>query len=287
MINHSPAPLAKALDRHRGEIEPYLYVGRAKWENLIKSIRAQEQAQSPYFANEKVWTFLFSCGYAVNGKPGIRELTRIMTGADQVQPSHPQIWFEVLPIPPRKYEGNTSVDLALGTISPRKPTKGGIQLDCLEQKTWVCFCEMKFYADIASDTTHDSQRNQLLRVIENALCFQNSEIHAERVYVTLVTPEIFRNAELKSKLYQYKFEEYQSNCISIISDLNGCSSNIRREANWRYPVDMARRTVDLNLNWVTYEELFDHMPHPIEAFQSEIYSELSSFWERYGRRSRV
>ena len=273
--------LAEVLDRHKDKIELYLYMGRAKWGNLIKTIRSQEQAQSPGFADEQIWTFLIGCGYALCGEAGIRKLTKILTGSDQIKPLRPGIWFEVLPLPPRQGEGKTSIDLALGTISRRKMTKGGIQLDD-SGRTWVCFCEMKYNSDISSGTTHDSQRNQLLRVIENALCFQNSGSYTDEVFVTLVTPGVFRYAKVKSRLYQYKYEEYKNDPTRIISDLQECSLMHKVQTNWRYPTDIVRRIEKLSFNWVTYEELLTHLPCPEETFHSEIFSNLRRFWEYYG-----
>jgi len=66
------------------------------------------------------------------------------------------------------------------------------------------------YSDISISVTYDIHRNQLARVIENALCFQGSGKYAEKIHVTLVTPSIFRNAPLKSRLYQYKDELFEN-----------------------------------------------------------------------------
>ena len=269
--------LAEILSRHKDNIEPYLYLGRAKWGDLIKKIRAQEQAQTSDFADEQVWTFLIACGYALCGEDGIKKLTNILTGSDQTKRLHSGIWFEFMPLPPRKGEGNTSINLALGTISRRKQTKGGIQLDD-SGNTWVCFCEMKYNSDISIGTTHDSQRNQLLRVIENALYFQSSdsEPYADKVCVTLVTPEVFRHANVKSRLYQYKYEEYKNNPSTIISDLHKCS----QKPNW--PSPDIKRIDSLCFNWITYEELFANLPYPEETLYSGFFLKLRRFWENYG-----
>lgn len=280
ITNNSSTSLAEALGYREKEILSYLYLGRAKWENLIKTIRAQEQAQSAGFNDEQVWTFLIGCGYALCGEDGIRKLARILTGSDQAKPLLNKIWFEFLPLPPRRGEGKTSIDLALGTISCRKQTKGGIQLDDSEQ-TWICFCEMKYNSDISSGTTHDSQRNQFLRVIENALCFQNSGRYADKVFVTLVTPGVFRYANVKSRLYQYKYEEYKNDPTKIIGDLQECSLMHRVQTNWRYPTDIVRRLENLSLNWVTYEELLTHLPCPEEPLHSGIFSKLRQFLKYY------
>jgi hypothetical protein len=279
ITNKSSTSLAEALGYLEKEILSYLYLGGAKWDNLIKRIIAQEQAQTPNFADEQVWTFLIACGYALYGEDGIKRLTKILTGSDQTKRLHSGIWFEFMPLPPRKGERNTHIDLALGTISCRKQTKGGMQLDD-SMNTWVCFCEMKYNSDIARTTTHDSQRNQLLRVIENALRFQSSDSrrYADKVYVTLVTPEVFRYANLKSRSYQYKYEEYKNDPTTIMGDLHNCS----QQPNWR-STDTAKQINKFSLNWITYEELLANLPYTEETPHAGFLLELRRFWENYGR----
>jgi len=261
--------LTEVLNSNKDNIEPYLYLGGAEWDNLIRRIIAHEQAQTPNFADEQVWTFLIACGYALYGEDGIKKLTKILTGSDQTKRLHSGIWFEFMPLPPRKGEGRTSIDLALGTISCREKTKGGMQLDD-SKNTWVCFCEMKYNSDISTGTTHDSKRNQLLRVIENALFFRSSDSgrYADKVCVTLVTPEVFRHANVKSRLYQYKYEEYKNDPSTIISDLHKCS----QKPNW--PSPDIKRIDSLCLNWITYEELFANLPYPEETLYSGFFLKL-------------
>jgi hypothetical protein len=267
--------LAELLDVHRAAIEEYLRVGYVKWEKLIKRIAKQEAKLEHGFADEQVWTFLVGCGYAIAGKEGIRVLTKVLTGSEQTTPATPQIWFEALPIPPREDERNTHIDLALGTIAKRDETKSGIELDDIES-SWVCFCEMKWYADIALDVTHDIYRNQLARVIENALCFQRFERrYTEKVYVTLVTPGRFKSPCVRSQLYQYKFEEYETKPLTyLLNDLKACNLDERHQPDWSYP-DLISRIESLSLQWASYDELFEqHLP------DSDIKSELYMFWKR-------
>ena len=82
-------------------------------------------------------------------------------------------------------------------------TDGGIQ--AAQGASWVCFCEMKWYSDISGKVTHDIHRNQLARVIENAIAFASAPL--DRAHVALVTPASFRAS--RSRLYGYKFEEYE------------------------------------------------------------------------------
>ncbi|MCB1088457.1 MAG: hypothetical protein KDM63_15570, partial [Verrucomicrobiae bacterium] len=62
---------------------------------------------------------------------------------------------------------------------------------------------MKWYSDLSKNVTNDQHRNQLSRIIENAVVFQGKGALVERVTVTLVTPEIFVGTEPKSRLYHY------------------------------------------------------------------------------------
>lgn len=268
--------LAEMLKKYHAEITKYLYLGYARWDELIKRIEKQGQAPSSDFYDEQIWTFLIGCGYAIAGEQGIARLTKILTGSDQEPPANPRIWFEVLPIPPREREGATHLDLALGTIAIREGTESGIELDNAES-SWICFCEMKWYSDIATSVTYDVHRNQLARVIENALCFQRSNKYnkyAKRVYVTLVTPSIFFHANLKSRLYQYKFEEYAKKKASLI-DLKACVLEKNKQRGWSYPSCLSQRVKTLSLRWTTYDELFKNLP------DSAIVTRLKDFWRQH------
>ncbi|MGQ9573193.1 MAG: hypothetical protein ACUVV3_08425 [Dehalococcoidia bacterium] len=267
--------LAQALKAHRSKITSYLHMGYAVWDDLITRAEREERKGSSDCVDEQLWTFLIACGYAVAGERGIAQLTGILTGSNQKSLRNPKTWFEVLPTPPRKTEGETHLDLALGTITVREGTQSGIKLDDVASP-WVCFCEMKWYADISVGVTYDPRRNQLARVIENALCFQSSGKYAEEVYVALVTPLIFRNAALKSRLYQYKFEEYSTNPAHLIDDLNGCLLDKNQQPDWVFPSDLAQRVAGLSLRWVTYDELFQSLP------DSPIAAELKNFWRQHG-----
>ena len=267
--------LAEILMKYHDKITKYLCIGYARWDDLINRIEKQERTSSHDFTDEEIWTFLVGCGYAIAGERGVAMLTRTLTGSNQRESTNPKIWFEVLPIPPRKGEGETHLDLALGTIARRKGTESGIELDDVESP-WICYCEMKWYSDISISVTYDIHRNQLARVIENALCFQKLGKYAEKVYVMLVTPSIFRNAPLKSRLYQYKFGEYNANRTCLIDDLNACVLEKNNQPDWSFPSDLTQRVKSLSLRWATYDELFENLP------DSAITEELKNFWRQHG-----
>lgn len=280
MGNIHSHPLSDLLDTRKNDVERYLRLGKAKWENLSKKIRLQEISQSPVFKDEQIWTFLVACGYALSGEAGLQELSNILTDSDLPLPHKPKVWLEALPMPPRQKEGNTRVDLALGMISPRPLTKSGIQLDIIEN-TWICFCEMKYDSDLSSKTTHEINRNQLLRVIENALCFQHSEKLADKVYVTLVTRRKYQGSTVYKK-YGDLFEDYRNNPASIQRDLDKLCLSKREQANWHYPNDISERIQKLRLKWISYEDLFSQMPKPSDFGLYQVTQKINYFWEYNG-----
>jgi len=268
--------LAEALKKRHDQITKHLYVGYAHCDGLVARVERQERNPPGCCADEQVWTFLVACGYAVAGEEGVLRLTEHVTGSPEEGPANPMIWFECLPISPRQREGATHVDLALGTIARREGTQSGIQIEEADSP-WVCFCEMKWLSDISSAVSYDIHRNQLARVIENAVCFQRDGTYAERVYVTLVTPSIFRQSSVKSRLYQYKYEDYGTNRDRLLDDLEACALGENASSNWVYPSNLTKRVErHFSLRWTTYDELFADLP------DSGIRPGLTAFWARHG-----
>jgi len=269
------ASLAQELMNHYREITKYLHIGYARWDDLIARVKRQEESGSHDCDDEPIWTFMVACGYAICGQNGVASLAKLLTGVDRRATASSKIWLEVLPISPRHQEGETHVDLALGTIRVREGTESGIQLDDVKG-SWACFCEMKWYSDISVGVSYDVHRNQLARLIENALCFQSRGKHADTVHVTLVTPAIFRDSPARSRLYQYKFREYDADRAQLVADLTGCILERRDEPDWFFPIDLPQRVEFLSLRWATFDELFESLPDSLIA------SELRTFWVRHG-----
>ncbi len=258
------------------------------WQNMVAKIQDDEDKRTPSlscFGDEQVWTFLVCCGYSVNGSEGIRKLSGLLAPGEIV-PDDGKLWFEVRPMSPREREGNTRLDLAVGFLKTRGVTASGIELDVPEdprQNTWACFCECKWLSDLSIDVTHDVNRNQLTRVIENLLFFQCAEILLASPHVTLITPAIFRPNSLEqsnriqsfSRLFQYKFVEYKSDPSRIAADIGACRLRQRSGGGWIYP-NMDERVKLLRLNCVTYEELFQEMP------ASELREPLTRFFKERG-----
>ena len=98
----------------------------------------------------------------------------------------------------------------------------------------------------------------MLRVIDNALCFQGAGDYPDPVYVVLVTPACFKRRKIKSRLYQYKFEEYSSDPRNIVEELKACWMT----PSELYP-DIERRLPALRLRWVCYQDLYRSMPDSV------------------------
>ncbi len=266
--------LTELLDEHRCVIEQRLQLGYVDWEDLVKRLGSLERSAQVGLRDEQVWTFLAGCGYAIVGTEGLASITNILTGVDLPQPDDAKIWIEVLPLPPRTREGSTHLDLAIGHVARRGNSESGIKLKH-SPKTWICFCEMKWDSDISLSVTYDSNRNQLARVIENALCFQDAVRYSDEVHVALVTPAIFMRPDSEYRAYQGTFQRFESDRIGLRHDLDTCRLEKGDRADWKYPTNIGDRISGLNLRWTTYEALFSGLP------SSAISEGLQSFWETY------
>ncbi len=263
--------LADTIRHNKAEIQRVLQVGYAVWDDLLDRVereeaaakRRQETAQTCDFYDEQIWTFLVGCAYAL-APSGPTQLAAQLIESQVVSPCS-AIWFEVQPRSPRSKEGNTRVDLAVGGIRRRPGTESGIEYDPA-LASWVALCECKWYSDIDIKVSYDKHRNQLLRVIENALFFQGDGTRPERVHVAIITPASFKKRTIKSRLYQYKFEEYKSGQNRIVEELEVCCL----EPSKSYP-DLRRALSTLELHWVTYQDLLRSAP------ESAIRSPLDKF----------
>lgn len=249
---------------------------------LDRLVAYQEQPTNDGLQDEQVWTLLFTYGFvALPGQPeeGLSTLGNALTQGTFGAGPPAQAWLEMQPLPPRqgvygKAESNTEIDLAVGDLEIRAGTETGIKFRGGSGAGRVCLVEAKWLSDIASKTKHDHSRNQLARVIETGLTFQNQAVNPAlpgAVHVTLLTPSCFRvGGDCGSRLYFYKFREYSAalknyepgsqHLPSILWDIRQAEIPKRQSSTaWRYP-DLAERLPVLKLHWVTYEELFQAMP---------------------------
>jgi len=213
---------------------------------------------SNVYRNEKVWTYLVADLLA--HAPDQQPLIELLCSRRMVARKPLDVWFEAQPLPPRQgtsgdSEGNTKVDLAFGHVQRRGNTAAGIEYGPHEPDSWVCFVEAKCLSDCSSDVTYDPLRNQLARVIENALTFQANGQFPDHVFFTLLTPRLFKDKR-GARLYDYKMREY-ANPQRIVDDLQGCRIQKRNGDGFIYP-DLSERVQRLTLTWTTYEELLVH-----------------------------
>ncbi len=260
--------LSKQITDYYDKINKYLHCGYVNWDSLIERIKKQEKEPNQDFADEQIWTFLIACGYACAGQDGLNKLCELLTGDTTL--STDKIWIEVLPLSPRHKEGSTHLDLAIGDVQLRKGTESGIEL-ATKNNSWIAFCEMKWYSDISYSVSHDQHRNQLIRVIENALLFEKNKNFADKIYVNLITPEIFKNVDNKSRLYYYKFDEYK-NPNNILKDIKNCKLDYRKT---NFEKQITKQLDTLNIRWIMFDLLFKSLP------DSEISRDILEFERKY------
>ena len=268
--------LIELLEKYKNEINCHAYFGFSNWDQIVDRIEYYT-LHDKYFINsnyydERIWTFLLACGYSITGESGVEKISSILTTNKQNSSQYNKLWFEPMPASPRLNEGRFHVDLALGNITLKNGIQREIELD-VSDNSWVCFCEMKWYSDISYGITNDIHRNQLTRAIETALSFQHNGTYTDKLFFTLVTPSIFINTSNKSRLYQYKLQDYIGDSNCIIEDIKrSCLGKNDKKSKWMYPELIEERIDRLTLNWVSYEHLFNEMP------ESPISMELKRFF---------
>lgn len=251
--------------------------------SLIKKIELMKSKGILY--DETVWTFLSIIPYTISKKDIsylFNMLTKTLGSFD-----FDKCWIEALPIPPRINEGNTNLDLAIGDIRSRSLNldENNVEANGIEysgnESGSVCFCEMKWYADCSLSVKYHKKRNQIIRIIENLLCFQNDNLHPDNFYFTLVTPEYFRNeGKPYSRFYSYLIKDYIDNKELILKDIEKTKDFLELRSigknNWQYPVSMINEFIDkLKINWISFEELISKSP------QSEYKDYIVNIYNKY------
>lgn len=194
-----------------------------------------------------------------------------------------EIAVEAQPLTHRKKEGNTYLDLALGSIKKRNNTVSGIELDRTNNELNFVFCEAKWKSDLSIAVTNCSIRNQLQRIIENALLFAGDNFKG-KIFITLITPELYKNSymtNIHTRFYSYKYKEYKTNLYhSFLKELNLINSlNLIPFECSTMKNHMSTIIKNLNkvvLNWVTFEQLIDGIPNnQSKNYLKKIYSLLN------------
>lgn len=247
---------------------PSLAICNVAWPDFIERVRALE-ADEASIDDEQVWTVLVAYGYSFAEDGPTRLASQVFGGA--LPGGAPRTWIEYMPESPRRQEGPTHLDLAFGDIVQRGNTYGGIAFDAARAGAgWCGFVEAKWLSDISCRVSYDPKRNQLLRVIENALTFQaETGVLPGSVSVAILTPATFKRHPA-TRFYGLKFQEYSADKQAIERDLSSLSLAVATRPSWRYPPNMAERLSRLQLHWATYEDLLAAMP--ASAYRTELLS---------------
>lgn len=230
--------------------------GWVQMDEFEKRIERIERSAGPLI-DEQVLTYLCAYGYAI-APQGSQALARALLGHDDLTYDG-KIWFEYLPVSPRNREGETHFDLALGDVDNRKPTRSGLEFAWPGARTsWIAAVEAKLRSDLCAYVRYDVFRNQLLRVIENAVTLRDAAGRLpDDVHVVLLTAKMFKDHP-RSRFYGCKFEEYCPNgrvdSRPILADLD------RLQLRPAHECAIAERLNALRLHWTTYEDVISRMP---------------------------
>jgi len=234
----------------------------------------KNQIRKPFIENkmkrEIVWTYIVGRKY--ENEKSHRDLAKILGVEDEKMPEESKIWLEAYLQPTRENEGDswmTRSDLSIGCLK----TIESSELQICSNGNWVCICEAKWNADVHYDKKDEV--NQLAKLIEHALLIHNHDVYPERVYVTLITPQYFKDKP-KNKDYQNIFSKYQDDKNLILNDLQECKLKFKDNVDYNF---LTERLSQLYLNWVTFEELLG-LPNLVEDHRLGKYRVTIDSWEK-------
>ena len=203
-------------------------------------------------SKEVVWTYLVARKYQDNKE----RLVKKICGVTEKLPESAKIWLEAYLHPTRQRQEEVKcwrsrADLSVGHLELVNNRDSQIRAN----GEWVSIVESKWYDDIHPNPMYP-QILQLSQLIEHALLLHDTAGNfPERVYVTLLTPQYFKNKEgpFSERNYQEKFEKYTSSALELKSDLKLCPLTFLN-----HNIDILLGRIDsLILRWVTFEELLD------------------------------
>jgi hypothetical protein len=261
----------------RGSKQHALQLGWLNPAKLDDQIKRIEKSAAP-LVDEQVLTYLCAFGYAI-APSGPQTLARALLQYDTLT-YEGTIWFEFLPVSPRNQEGETHFDLALGDVRTRSHTHSGLEFaPPTTPSSWIAAVEAKLRSDLSAHVKYDAFRNQLLRVIENAVTLRDTtDKLPSSVHVVLLTPKVFKDHP-RARFYGCKFQEYCPNGTvdptAILADL------YRLELAVAHKCDIEARLATLSLRWATYEDVIAKMP------DSEFKTALLRLVNRHGSLVRV
>lgn len=211
---------------------------------------------------EVVWSYIVARKYQNN----LSELTSKLCGYDEELSVNAKIWLEVYLDSSRSWEEEqkswrSRADIAVGHIEQVKEKEAQIRTD----GDWVCIAESKWFDDIHQNSRFP-EIYQLSQIIEHALLLHDKNgKFPVRVYVTLITPQYFKDqlGKFSKRIYWDKFHDYKSDKKLLEKDLRLCPLPF-----FKHDFDtLIGRIPALQLNWVTFEELLglsnlveDHVP---------------------------
>lgn len=206
-------------------------------------------------SKEVVWTYLVARKYQDNQDILVEKIC----GMAEDLPEDSRIWLEAYLHPTRQRQEEVKcwrsrADLSLGHLEIVSDRDSQIRAN----GEWVSIVESKWYDDIHANPKYP-QILQLSQLIEHALLLHDTAGNfPERVYVTLLTPQYFKNQEgpFSDRKYQQKFEKYKSNPIELKNDLQLCPLNFLS-----HDIETLLGRIDsLIFRWTSFEELLELPP---------------------------
>ena len=211
---------------------------------------------------EVVWTYIVARKYEKDQN----KLVEKLCGRSETLPTNSKIWLETYLYPTRirqeeKDFWKSRADLSVGHIELATGRKSQIR----SSGSWVCIAESKWFDDIHQNPKFP-EISQLSQLIDHALLIHGKKGNfPERVYVTLITPQYFKDrlGRFSERNYWNKYQDYKKDIKLLEKDLALCPlSFLKHDLE-----TLINRISVLNLNWVTFEELLglsnlveDHIP---------------------------
>lgn len=215
-------------------------------ENTIKDLVRTNNINS-----ELVWTFIVAKKFENNSS----KLIKYLCSQNIDSKKNYKIWIEPYLFPTRNPEEEgkfwkVRADLCIGCFKNTAGRIRQIQLDSKEQELkWICIVEAKWLQDINKNSKF-TNINQIAQIIEHALLMSDdNKILADKIYFTLITPQIFISEN--KRFYYSKYHEYLKDPRIVIDELKECNLGF-----YKFDEKTIHRQISkIELNWVSYEEL--------------------------------
>jgi len=220
---------------------------------------------------EVVWTYLVARKFAENQQT----LINLLCDAVEVVPANSEIWLEAYLQPTRKNENKywkSRADLSIGHLELVPNTKHRVSCN----GEWVCIVESKWY-DHLHENSNYPQILQLSQLVEHALLLHKLENFPKRVYVTLLTPQYFkdRKGQCSKRNYWQICQDYTTDNISLKNDLKLCKLPFLNKGM----KNLLDRVEALHLNWITFEDLLG-LPELVTHHALGKYQTTYSTWQQ-------